>query len=59
MKRKEGQYYYAPRGSFWNVYIYHGDGYAGYGEFVSSHNTKEEAKAEVYSRNGWSTRPQI
>lgn len=58
MKYKEGQYYYAPRGRFWNVYIYHGDEVAGCGEFVSSHNTKEEARSEVYKLNGWSDHQQ-
>lgn len=58
MKYKDGQYYYAPRGHFWNVYIHHGDEHGGYGEKKRSFHTKEEARAEVYKLNGWSDQQQ-
>lgn len=57
MNRKDGQYYYAPHGCFWGVYIWHDLGNGdGWGTFVKDCMTKEKAREEVYRRNGWKLR---
>ena len=54
MVKRDGQYYYAPHGRIWGVWLYHEDGVSGaYGEFIKFFNKKEDAKDFVYKNNGW------
>lgn len=51
---KDGQYYYAPHRRQWGVWQHHemSDGYA-YGSFIGDFPTRDEARREVFARNGW------
>ena len=54
MRRKDGQYYYAPHRSLWGVWQWHDfDNGDGCGSFVMDCNTRKEAREEVYRLNGW------
>ena len=49
-----GQYFYAPRGNCWNVYVYTMvDGDSSSAVFVARFDTKEEARDYVYKMNNW------
>lgn len=51
----DGEFYYAPlRRGIWGVWQHHElkDG-SSYGSFVDSYVSREEARREVYLRNGW------
>lgn len=53
-RRKDGEYYYAPKRRRWGVWQNHvaSDGFE-YGEFITDFATRDEAVLEVYKRNGW------
>ena len=53
MSRKFGQYYYAPHGRRWGIWLWKEFGTGGIGEFVKDCQTKDEARSEVYRLNGW------
>lgn len=49
-----GQYYYAPHRRKWGVWLHiGGNEEGGFGKFIEDFPTKEEARREVYRRNGW------
>lgn len=52
---KLGEYFYAPRGNDWNVYVYTfvGENGAASADFVARFSTKDDARAFVYEKNGW------
>ena len=54
-ERKNGEYYYSPKGRRWGIWRWKTVEFAkgGFGEFVKDVFTKEEARAEVYRLNGW------
>lgn len=51
---KLGEYHYALRGNSWNVYVWTDvrEGSAS-ADFVARFNTKDDARAFVYEKNGW------
>ena len=62
MRRKDGEYYYAPHRRLWGIWQWHevvpdgepsGVVAIGSGTFVKDYPTKEEARKEVYRLNEW------
>ena len=52
--RKEGEYYYTPKGRWFSVYQNHlfKDG-GGYGDLIKDYLSRDDAKKMVYELNGW------